>query len=486
MSLYRTYRPQSFDDVVGQEPIVTTLRQAAEQNKLSHAYLLAGTRGTGKTSTARILAKTLLMHGVTDSILRDNIERAVEDGSLVDLVEIDAASNTGVDNIRDLIEKIQFTPVVAAAKVYIIDEVHMLSKGAFNALLKTLEEPPSYAYFILATTELHKIPATIQSRCQRFLFRKINEHDIAGRLKYIADKEGIQAEQAALIAIAHHAEGGMRDAISLLDQLRSLPAITLADVKERIGETGHDAVERMLLAVETGDRTAVLDVIRTLEETGTPLETFVRLMLEAVRTRVHESVLQNKPTDTLEPLLSALLQTVRDLRSSPLPALTLESALLALLPRNLSISHPIDMDEEPRAKTQDTKTLEAPTIKQETSNEERDTMNQKPMAPPASNLPLLKSKWPNILEKVEPASARMSLKNGRLHSLQNSELTLGFSSAFHRDKSSTAEALHSLEASIKQAMGGQFKIICALESDLGVPPIQHEKIDLASAVTDVF
>ena len=188
MSLYRKYRPLSFADVVGQEHVVTTLEQAAAQEKLSHAYLFAGGRGTGKTSVARILAKILMIRGIEDEKIQKQIIKGVEEGTIVDLLEIDAASNTGVDNIRDLIEKIQFSPVAAGAKVYIIDEVHMLSKGAFNALLKTLEEPPPYAYFILATTELQKIPATIQSRCQSFPFRAIREEDIIRRLQYIADQ----------------------------------------------------------------------------------------------------------------------------------------------------------------------------------------------------------------------------------------------------------------------------------------------------------
>ena len=211
-------------------------------------------RGTGKTSIARILAKMLLTKELTDETIQKQVIKAVEEESLVDLLEIDAASYTQVDNIRDLIEKIQFSPVVASAKVYIIDEVHMLSKSAFNALLKTLEEPPAYAYFILATTELHKVPATIQSRCQRFPFRHVREEDIIRHLQYIADQEKITIDRAALRAIAHHAQGGMRDAISLLDQLRSIEKIAVEHVKERIGESGHEYVEALLEAIGQSDK----------------------------------------------------------------------------------------------------------------------------------------------------------------------------------------------------------------------------------------
>ena len=173
MSLYRQYRPKSFADVVGQDHIVSTLEQAVKQQQLSHAYLFSGPRGTGKTSVARILAKILLTKDMKDEFMQKHIIAAADDGSLVDLIEMDAASNRGIDDIRALLEKIQFSPVVAGAKVYIIDEVHMLSREAFNALLKKLEEPPENAYFILATTELHKVPLTIQSRCLRFPFRHV-------------------------------------------------------------------------------------------------------------------------------------------------------------------------------------------------------------------------------------------------------------------------------------------------------------------------
>ena len=178
MSLTLKYRPRSFAEMIGQDHIVSTLENAAERDQLVHAYLFYGSRGTGKTSLARILAKILLIQGVEDEKLQKQIIEAVDEGTLVDLVEIDAATNRQIDDVRELKEKVQFAPSIASAKVYIIDEVHMMTKEAFNALLKTLEEPPPHAFFILATTELHKVPETIQSRCQRFPFRRITEEDI--------------------------------------------------------------------------------------------------------------------------------------------------------------------------------------------------------------------------------------------------------------------------------------------------------------------
>src|SRR3990167_2984539 len=180
VSLYRKYRPKTFAGVIGQNHIVQTLERAVERQEIAHAYIFSGPRGTGKTSMARILATVILTKGITDMTIRSQILKGIEEENLVDFLEIDAASHTQVENIRDLIEKIQFSPVAASAKVYVIDEVHMLSKNAFNALLKTLEEPPKYAYFILATTELWKIPATIQSRCQRFAFQS----SVVARMKY--------------------------------------------------------------------------------------------------------------------------------------------------------------------------------------------------------------------------------------------------------------------------------------------------------------
>jgi len=250
---YRKWRPQGWDEVIGQEHIVRTLRSALEQGNLAHAYLFSGPRGTGKTTTARIIAKAVNCLAEEQNARPcnqcENCE-AINQGRFLDLIEIDAASNTSVDDIRDLREKINFSPNKGRYKVYIIDEVHMLSNAAFNALLKTLEEPPAHAIFVLATTEVHKIPATVLSRCQRHEFRRIPLNFIQALLKDIAEKENVQVEPAALTAIARQATGSMRDAVSLLDQLASTGSqVTLELTQQVLGTAAGESVYEVIEAI---------------------------------------------------------------------------------------------------------------------------------------------------------------------------------------------------------------------------------------------
>ncbi|MFE8735920.1 DNA polymerase III subunit gamma/tau, partial [Streptococcus pyogenes] len=267
-ALYRKYRSQTFDEMVGQSVISTTLKQAVESGKISHAYLFSGPRGTGKTSAAKIFAKAMNCPNQVDGepCNQCDICRDITNGSLEDVIEIDAASNNGVDEIRDIRDKSTYAPSRATYKVYIIDEVHMLSTGAFNALLKTLEEPTENVVFILATTELHKIPATILSRVQRFEFKAIKQKAIREHLAWVLDKEGITYEVDALNLIARRAEGGMRDALSILDQALSLSPdnqVTIAIAEEITGSISILALGDYVRYVSQEQATQALAALET-------------------------------------------------------------------------------------------------------------------------------------------------------------------------------------------------------------------------------
>ena len=287
-ALYRKYRSQTFGQLVGQEVIATTLRQAVEQEKISHAYLFSGPRGTGKTSVAKIFAKAMNCPNQKGGEPCNDcyICEAITNGSLEDVIEIDAASNNGVDEIRDIRDKSTYAPSLAPHKVYIIDEVHMLSTGAFNALLKTLEEPTENVVFILATTELHKIPATILSRVQRFEFKSIKTPAIQDHLKSVLDKEGIDYEEEAVGIIARRAEGGMRDALSILDQALSLTAgaqLTTATAEEITGSISQEALDLYVVALSTQDATAALDQLNLIFDNGKNMARFVTDLLQYLR-----------------------------------------------------------------------------------------------------------------------------------------------------------------------------------------------------------
>ena len=354
VALYRRWRPESFADLVGQEHISRTLSRAVMSGQTSHAYLFTGPRGTGKTSTAKILARalncaegpTLTPCGVCDSC------RSISDGSSMDVFEIDAASNRGIDEIRDLRESVKFAPTEGHYKIYIIDEVHMLTTEAFNALLKTLEEPPERVIFILATTEPHKVPATIQSRCQRYDFHRITVTEIRDRLIYVCKESDIAAEEDALGIIAAQADGGMRDALSILDQCMALAegTLTAERVQEALGLVGRAWIRRMAGEIAARDAAALIAQLSELLQSGRELKQvlaelaqyFRRLMIAGVGGAVSAAELCAGDAEELRldaaqftqeeimAILRRLNETMQELRTSPQPRITVETLLIGL------------------------------------------------------------------------------------------------------------------------------------------------------------
>ncbi|MBR5273108.1 MAG: DNA polymerase III subunit gamma/tau [Clostridia bacterium] len=273
--LYRKWRPKLFSDIVGQDQVTVTLKNEITSSRLSHAYLFIGSRGTGKTSCAKVLAKAVNCLNLHDGNPCNECEicQGIDNGSIVDVVEIDAASNNRVDNIRDLREEVNYTPIKAKYRVYIIDEVHMLTTGAYNALLKTLEEPPAHVIFILATTEAHKVPATILSRCQRFDFNRITSDDISRRLKYVCEQEKFNIDDAAALLIARLADGAMRDALSILDQCAGKSEdITVRSVSETVGLIGEEHLFEISNAIYAEDTQALLSCIDALYSRSMDME----------------------------------------------------------------------------------------------------------------------------------------------------------------------------------------------------------------------
>ena len=292
--LYGKWRPRGFDEVAGQDHIVRTLRNALATGQVAHAYLFSGPRGTGKTTTARILARSLNCAHLTDGEPCNTCPacRAILAGNALDLVEMDAASNRGIEDIRELREKIAFAPSDLKKKVYLLDEVHMLTDGAFNALLKTLEEPPPHAVFILATTDLHKVPATIISRCQRYDFHRVPNDAIIERLQFICGQEAFAVPREGLLAIAVQSRGGLRDAITMLEQVtaRYGPSPTADDVRAAMGQVSDERVPGLIGAILADDLGAALEIARSVADDGIDIARFTRAAIDLAREVIPEAL----------------------------------------------------------------------------------------------------------------------------------------------------------------------------------------------------
>lgn len=401
-TFYRKYRSQSFKEIVGQQHIVQTLSNAITLDRLAQAYIFSGPRGTGKTSTARILAKSLNCRSGKSPApcLTCDLCKKITSGHAVDVIEIDAASHTGVDNIRVLNEQINFTPVECLYKLFIIDEVHMLSTGAFNALLKTLEEPPSNTIFVLATTEPHKIPATIHSRCQHLTFKKLSVTELTSQLRHISDQESITIDDDSLKMIARNASGGMRDAISLLDQAYSFKGntLTLTDVRQLLGTTGFEQLKDLLTSFIRKDTAQVIPLLHQHLDDGINPSKLVSDFCDSLKSLLflklgvkegldldegQLQILKPLAKDTSIPELEAWLELFgkleMELRWFPNPSLLLDIRFVSALHTQATTT----VTAPPPAPTQTTHTPSAPTPRPTPSTPITPTaMPSRPTPPP--------------------------------------------------------------------------------------------------------
>lgn len=477
MSLYLKYRPQNFDNLVGQEHVKTTLQNALKEDRIAHAYLFCGPRGTGKTTTARLIAKALncSSRGENgDPCNTCDMCEQINSGRLTDIIEIDAASNRGIDEIRDLREKIKFAPNIAQFKIYIIDEVHMLTKEAFNALLKTLEEPPAHAYFILATTESYKVPETIISRCQRFDFHRMSKSVLVERLKYIADEEKVEAEMEALECIADRVNGGMRDAIGLLEQSVKGGKLSLENLQSTLGLTENQSIVDLFGAMYGGELQKSLEMINTIHTQGFDLEQLSKDFLEYARKQMLEAV--NGGDSGRVGRTVMVIETVQDakksIKNSALPQLALEIAAIKVC--GIEVTTPVVPAVAATPSTTSLKPSTTPKAAAPAPEEaEEYTTTKRELESGTENdlLSKLRKNWMGIVGKIKNPMIRTSFKDAKAVSITDNVLLLHFSTNFHLEKTSSAEATGAIEDAIEEMYGARLGI----KSDL-------RKVDLEPTI----
>ncbi|MCL0041388.1 DNA polymerase III subunit gamma/tau [Dehalococcoidia bacterium] len=487
---YRKWRPQTLADVVGQEPITRTLQNALAAGRVAHAYLFFGPRGTGKTSTGRILAKAVncLDSETGDPCNTCSMCQAFIGGRALDLIEIDAASNRGIDEIRSLKEKINFAPNVARYKVYIIDEVHMLTEPAFNALLKTLEEPPSHVIFVLATTEVHKVPATITSRCQRFDFRRIPLPAMIKRLEHICREEGIKADSQALALIAKSATGSLRDAENLLEQMVVYhgPSIEIQQVRSELGLTGDTRIKELVKLILARDISGGLTMINRIAYDGLDLRQFNRELVDYLREVLLVKADAGSASLTAEEMaevkqiaarvsLEEVSQAIKlfaqvDFRFSPQVTLPLELAMV-----NYAVRGKGEERTTPRPKKE--------AVAAAAPIEPKERMAEPPVAKVAREIPRpegsseiehLQQHWNDFVNACRGEGAGGNLdallrRACRPISLEGHSLTLGFYGEFQKSKIEDPKYGRMVERKLKEVFGKPYKIRCVLIGKEGRP-----------------
>jgi len=502
-ALYRKYRPKEWDEVVGQDHVVTTLKNAIAADRVAHAYLFAGSRGTGKTTLARLLAKAVNCLNPDPSKRPDNeCEncKAVNENRFLDLIEIDAASNTSVDDVRDLRDKINFSPSQGKHKIYIIDEVHMLSPQAFNALLKTLEEPPPHAIFVLATTEIHKIPATVLSRCQRHEFRRVPVDEIVKQLKMIIKAEKIQADDDALIQIARQSAGGMRDAISLLDQLSSMgEKITLALAQTVLGTATSQTVLDIISSVMDHDPAHGLESIHRALDAGADPRSLARQIVEYlrglmliqmgnanqveatadVRKQMQAHARSFSTSDVLR-MMKAFNTAATDLRGGWQPSLSLELALAEVLDapaESPQIAAP------PHAKPRPASSSQTESNSSALSEDEAPTPRQVDKS--VLNAGDVIKAWKHLSSSLPKTQANLSalLNSVRMIDVQGQTLVLGLASDVLVSKIDKPDQIEAIRKLIKDEFGVDVNVRCVVTTAKGkIPPNVSQDGMVAAAI----
>ena len=516
-ALYRKWRSQTFDEVVGQEHVTTTLLNALREERVAHAYLFAGPRGTGKTSTARILAKAL---NCTDEENRPCNRcshcTAINEGRMLDLIEIDAASNNSVDDVRELREKVGFQPSESRYKIYIIDEVHMLSASAFNALLKTLEEPPPYARFVLATTEPHRIPATVLSRCQRFDFRRIPVAEIAAHLTHIAAEEGFDVQEAAIFAIARSAQGCMRDAVSLLDQMTSYGAaasaddslaISLEQVQQVLGSAASETVAAFVDALAARNVSAGLELIRDLLLQGGSLNEFLAQVIEHLRGVMlvqmvgDGALLEDCAPDTVQTMqkqakemgksdslraIKRFSQAMTELKGGFQPQLPLELALVELIegvPQQAPAPAPAQTVTQPASPESPAaaKGVTPPTARPGKSPKSPVPEQSSSTPLDAAAMQLLRGRWDEFMSAVRERCGlkeQASLRSMRDLAIGGDAVAIAFgNNSFAQSVISEAKTKEAISGILAEILGQQVTLICQSDEKASIPSATGQAVE---------
>jgi len=527
-ALYRKYRPKEWDEVVGQDHVLQTLKNAIAADRVAHAYLFAGSRGTGKTTLARLLAKAVNCTNPDPTKRPDNeCEhcKAVNENRFLDLIEIDAASNTSVDDVRDLRDKINFSPSQGKYKIYIIDEVHMLSTQAFNALLKTLEEPPPHAIFVLATTEIHKIPATVLSRCQRHEFRRLPVDEIVAQLKMIIKAEKIRADDDALIQIARQSAGGMRDAISLLDQLSSTgDKITLALAQTVLGTATSQTVLDIISSIMDHDPAHGLETIHKSLDAGADPRSLARQIVEYLRglmliqmgnanqveatadvKKQMQSHARSFSTSDVLRMMKAFNNAAVDLRGGWQPSLSLELALAEVLdntppltPPNLDLGGTKGGGAAPRqtkpqpapvSQTESRPQPSSPSVgtssPQEVSKSEVEAEDALPTEKSSIGAGEVLKVWKHLSASLPKAQANLSalLNSVRMIDMQGKTLILGLASDVLVSKIDKPDQIEVIRKLIKDEFGVDVNIRCIVTNAKGrIPPNVPQDGMVATAI----